>query len=141
MWLLFICGKWMQQDVLARGITTSCQRGLWAVGRRLTLLSRLITYSHLAVVTTAAAAASCGSSPSKSELLVVLKQPEGLEGPTHISLITDNSNHLVLHWGTCKPGKASKGPGWPAAPNGKQSTSCREMSWENQRTPCTPWRK
>lgn len=42
--------------------------------------------------------------PSKSELLVVLKQPEGLEGPTHISLITDNANHLVMHWGTCKPG-------------------------------------
>jgi hypothetical protein len=41
---------------------------------------------------------------SKSELLVVLKQPEGFDGPTHISLITDNANHLVLHWGTCKPG-------------------------------------
>jgi hypothetical protein len=44
---------------------------------------------------------------SKSELLVVLKQPEGLEGPTHISLFTDNANHLVLHWGTCKPGTAA----------------------------------
>lgn len=42
---------------------------------------------------------------SKSELLVVLKQPEGFEGPTQISLITDNANHLVMHWGTCKPGE------------------------------------
>lgn len=42
---------------------------------------------------------------SKSELLVVLKQPEGFDGPTQISLITDNANHLVLHWGTCKPGE------------------------------------
>jgi hypothetical protein len=46
---------------------------------------------------------------SKSELLVVLKQPEGLEGPTHISLFTDNANHLVLHWGTCKPGTVKLG--------------------------------
>jgi hypothetical protein len=42
---------------------------------------------------------------SKSELLVVLKQPEGFDGPTTISLITDNANHLVLHWGTTKPGE------------------------------------
>jgi hypothetical protein len=41
---------------------------------------------------------------SKSELLVVVKQPEGLEGPTNITLITDNANQLVLHWGTSKPG-------------------------------------
>lgn len=46
---------------------------------------------------------------SKSELLVVLKQPEGFDGPTHISFITDNANHLVLHWGTCKPGEHQGG--------------------------------
>lgn len=45
---------------------------------------------------------------SKSEILCVVKQPEGLEGPTHISLITDNANKLVLHWGTSKPGEHSR---------------------------------
>lgn len=48
---------------------------------------------------------------SKSELLVVLKQPEGFDGPTHVSFITDNANHLVLHWGTCKPGEGARGLG------------------------------
>ncbi|KAF8067212.1 R1 [Scenedesmus sp. PABB004] len=41
---------------------------------------------------------------SKSELLCVVRQPEGLDGPTHISLISDNANDLVLHWGVSKPG-------------------------------------
>lgn len=76
---------------------------------------------------------------SKSELLVVLKQPEGLEGPTHISLITDNANHLVMHWGTCKPGAdcavvdAGAGVGdtateaWGGA---KWSAVCLDMVWQ-----------
>jgi hypothetical protein len=43
---------------------------------------------------------------SKSELFAVVKQPEGLEGPTHITLITDNANELVLHWGVSRAGEA-----------------------------------
>jgi hypothetical protein len=34
----------------------------------------------------------------------VVKQPQGLEGPTHITLVTDNANHLVLHWGVSRAG-------------------------------------
>jgi hypothetical protein len=36
----------------------------------------------------------------------VVKQPQGLEGPTHITLVTDNANHLVLHWGVSRAGEA-----------------------------------
>jgi hypothetical protein len=43
---------------------------------------------------------------SKSELFAVVKQPQGLEGPTHITLVTDNANHLVLHWGVSRAGEA-----------------------------------
>lgn len=42
---------------------------------------------------------------SKSELFAVVKQPEGLDGPTYISIITDNANNLVLHWGISKSGE------------------------------------
>jgi hypothetical protein len=44
---------------------------------------------------------------SKSELFAVVKQPEGLEGPTHITLVTDNANALVLHWGVSRAGEAA----------------------------------
>uniref|UniRef100_A0A383VC26 Uncharacterized protein n=1 Tax=Tetradesmus obliquus TaxID=3088 RepID=A0A383VC26_TETOB len=49
---------------------------------------------------------------SKSELFAVVKQPQGLEGPTHISLVTDNANQLVLHWGVSKAGSRD----WRRAP-------------------------
>lgn len=42
---------------------------------------------------------------SKSELLVTVKQPEGLEGPTRITLLTDTATPVVLHWGVTKPGR------------------------------------
>ena len=48
---------------------------------------------------------------SKAELLVVVKQPEGLEGPTYISMITDTAADVVLHWGYCKPGELVMGKG------------------------------
>jgi hypothetical protein len=54
---------------------------------------------------------------SKSELFAVVKQPQGLEGPTHISLVTDNANALVLHWGVSKAGEeaaALECSTWPA---------------------------
>lgn len=41
---------------------------------------------------------------SKSELLAVVRQPEGLEGPTRVDITTDNANDLVLHWGVSKQG-------------------------------------
>jgi hypothetical protein len=44
---------------------------------------------------------------SKSELFAVVKQPQGLEGPTHITLVTDNANALVLHWGVSRAGEAA----------------------------------
>lgn len=41
---------------------------------------------------------------SKAELLVVIKQPEGLEGPAFVNLVTDTASDVVLHWGYCMPG-------------------------------------
>jgi hypothetical protein len=47
---------------------------------------------------------------SKAELLVVIKQPEGLEGPAFVNLVTDTASDVVLHWGYCMPGEV--GGGW-----------------------------
>jgi hypothetical protein len=69
---------------------------------------------------------------SKAELLVVVKQPEGLEGPSYVSMITDTASEVVLHWGYCKPGEWGWGAGreqggvfaWVGAVNWPCSGGC-----------------
>ena len=36
---------------------------------------------------------------NKTNLLVAVRQPEGKDGPTNISLTTDQPTAMVLHWG------------------------------------------
>lgn len=45
---------------------------------------------------------------SKAELLAWVLQPEGEDGPTHITLTTDAAADLVLHWGVTKQGKEAR---------------------------------
>lgn len=39
---------------------------------------------------------------NKQELLVTVRQPEGVEGTTEVSMITDVAADVVLHWGVKK---------------------------------------
>ena len=36
---------------------------------------------------------------NKTNLLVAVRQPEGKDGPTKVSLTTDHPTAMVLHWG------------------------------------------
>lgn len=71
---------------------------------------------------------------NKTELLVTVKQPEGPEGSTTITLITDQSNDVVMHWGVRKQGKGE----WLAPPESlipKGSEQATETAWD---TPLQP---
>ena len=39
---------------------------------------------------------------NKQELLVTVKQPDGKEGATEVTMITDVAADVVLHWGVKK---------------------------------------
>src|SRR2546430_264448 len=42
---------------------------------------------------------------NKTEMLVAVRQPEGKQGPTTVTLTTDQPADIVLHWGVRKGGK------------------------------------
>ncbi len=39
---------------------------------------------------------------NKQEMLVAVKQPDGKEGETEVSMVTDVASSVVLHWGVKK---------------------------------------
>ncbi|KAK9816496.1 hypothetical protein WJX72_001009 [[Myrmecia] bisecta] len=43
---------------------------------------------------------------SKSEMLVAVRQPEGKEGPVHITVTTDLASDVVMHWGVKRGSKS-----------------------------------
>lgn len=49
---------------------------------------------------------------NKTELLVAVRQPEGQQGPTNVTLITDQPAGMVMHWGVKQQGKGE----WVAPP-------------------------
>ena len=42
---------------------------------------------------------------SKAEVLAWVRQPQGEDGPTQITLTTDAAADLVLHWGVTQQGE------------------------------------
>ena len=66
---------------------------------------------------------------NKTELLVTVKQAEGLEGTTRITVTTDQANNMVMHWGVRKQGKGE----WLAPPKGlipEGSEQATETAWD-----------
>lgn len=65
---------------------------------------------------------------------MTVKQPEGTEGSTSITVTTDQPNDMVMHWGVRKQGKGE----WLAPPDSlipKGSEQATETAWD---TPLQP---
>ena len=66
---------------------------------------------------------------NKTELLVTVKQGEGPEGATNITVTTDQPSGMVMHWGVRKQGKGE----WLAPPQGlipQGSEQATETAWD-----------
>lgn len=71
---------------------------------------------------------------NKTELLVTVRQPEGTQGSTNITLTTDQPSEMVMHWGVKKQGKGE----WVAPPENvipKGSQQASEIAYD---TPLQP---